>query len=105
MNNESQGTMSRDMLLRKIQELDFVKTELELYLDAYPTSRDALTKYYETLDVLKALTERFEGTYGPLTAGANKGETWSWIDGPWPWQKNNDSFAKKSTLDCRGNKR
>ena len=105
MDKENQGTMDREALLRKIQELSFVKTELELYLDAYPTNRDALQKYYETVDALSALTERYEATYGPLTAKGTQGGTWTWIDGPWPWQKNNEGTSGNSPIDCRGIRR
>ncbi len=78
--------MTREELMRKIQALDFVKVETELYLDTHPTCRAALDSYYETVDALRAAREEYEAKYAPLTASGTRGERWSWTDMPWPWQ-------------------
>lgn len=79
-------TLGRERLLEKIDALSFVKVELELYLDAYPDCRAALTDYRETLKRLDEAVMQYEKKYGPLTARAGAmGDRWSWVTGPWPW--------------------
>lgn len=77
-------------LLRKISEMSFVKTELELYLDTHPTCKMALDMYHKTVDELKLLTETYKNLYGPLVAGDSVNtESWSWVNMPWPWHEGN----------------
>ena len=78
--------MNKEELLRYIQELAFRKTEAELFLDTHPECRDALDFYRRNLELLEAATAEYNNKYGPLTATASMGETWSWIKNPWPWQ-------------------
>ena len=75
-----------EALLLEIQRLSFVKTELELYLDAYPESQNALRYYREIVAKLGSLTEEYEAQYGPLTASSTRGDSWDWARGKWPWQ-------------------
>ena len=82
-------------LAEQVRQLDFVKRELELYLDTHPNCRTALDYYYQTVQALNRLTEEYHNTYGPLVAaGANNPERWTWTDTPWPWQQAGD-FAKE----------
>ena len=74
--------------LQAIRELSFACLETALYLDAYPENRQALCYFTECKRRLAELTENYEEAYGPLThAGAGEKGTWNWVDGPWPWQK------------------
>lgn len=77
--------MNKAELFRRIQELAFVKCELELFLDTHPDCRASLDYYHRTVDEYDALVEEYEAKYGPLTAAANVGEKWNWVTGPWPW--------------------
>lgn len=86
--------MNRNDLLQRIRELSFVKTETELYLDAHPGCRAALDAYYETVDALRLATEEYEGKYGPLRAEGVRGESWSWVACPWPWQNEKTEEAR-----------
>ena len=79
--------MSEDALLLYIQRLDFVRVELELYLDAYPESQSALRYYRETIAKLRGAREEYESKYAPLTASFARGDSWLWTRGKWPWQK------------------
>lgn len=74
-------------MLRKIQEIDFSIYETVLYLDAYPSSREALSYYHTLLAQRKALMAQYEKDHGPLTAFGNQAQgSWDWIKSPWPWQ-------------------
>lgn len=89
MNNSiSNATnMTKSELFRKIQELSFVKTELELFLDTHPDSKVAMDYYRDTVDALKGYMTVYQAEHGPIHAEAGvMGDKWSWVDKPWPWQ-------------------
>ncbi|MBR2343923.1 MAG: spore coat protein CotJB [Clostridia bacterium] len=92
--------MNKDELLRYIQELAFRKTETELFLDTHPDCRDALDLYRRNLEMLEAATAEYNNKYGPLTATAAVGDSWSWIKSPWPWQ-----LAEGDMPTAKGGKR
>ena len=91
MNNTVHG---KNALMQEIMELAFSKTEAELFLDTHPDSAQALSYYKETVARLEKLIEEYTDRFGPITQGAVKGETWSWLDGPWPWQRAGDENRK-----------
>ena len=75
-------------LLKRLTELDFATTDLSLYLDTHPHDQNALAAF-DTI-VAEADNARcdYEKHCGPLTSSRNKsGDCWSWINNPWPWQK------------------
>ena len=84
--NCSDSAHDRAELMKKIQELAFVKTETELYLDGHPEAMVALEYYREIISRLGAVLEEYEAKYGPLTAGGNTADSWEWALGKWPWQ-------------------
>ncbi len=93
-NNGKYGSMGRDALAAKIKALAFAKTETELFLDTHPDSRAALAYYREIIDDLDDLIEEYTDRYGPITASDSTGDTWNWVEGPWPWQRDTDRNTK-----------
>lgn len=76
-------------LLRKIQEMEFVAIELNLYLNTHPCDQDALNDFNCAVEMLKKLKEKYECEFGPLLNfgfGGMSGEPWQWVQGPWPWE-------------------
>lgn len=76
-------------MLLKIQQLSFVATELNLFLDTHPNDQQALGMFNQVhKDLLQAVCN-YEKIYGPLL---NYGYSpamqncWKWIDSPWPWE-------------------
>ncbi|MBP3605944.1 MAG: spore coat protein CotJB [Clostridia bacterium] len=95
--------INKDALLRRIQAHSFAKTECELFLDSHPDDKMALDYYHKNLDALLALTAEYEANFGPLTAAGAARDRWSWIEGPWPWQREGDlPIQPRSALNCRG---
>ena len=94
MNNNGINNTGRDTLGAKIKALAFAKTETELFLDTHPDSRQALAYYRQIVEELNDLCEEYTAKYGPLTAQDSTGETWNWISGPWPWQRDADVNKK-----------
>ena len=75
-------------LLKDIQAEDFAVYEAALYLDAHPNTRCALEYYREHKAASLLLKEKYQELYGPLTLYGNGGaESWQWVNGPWPWEK------------------
>lgn len=79
----------REMALRKIQELEFMTVELNLYLDTHPYDARALKEYNIYTGQLMILKKQYDQLYGPLSGfGCSQSENgWKWISEPWPWEK------------------
>lgn len=72
------------MLLR-IQELDFIVNDLNLYLDLNPNDSsmfETFKKYSKELEVLK---KRYYENYQVLELMYDNKNKYTWIDDPWPW--------------------
>lgn len=80
--------MSREDLLRKIQELEFAVIDLNLYLDTHPENQRALMDYNMFTSELIRLKRMYEMKYGPFTnfGYAPSQYPWRWIEDPWPWE-------------------
>jgi len=84
MNCEQQMSM-----LMKVQEMEFVALELNLYLDTHPCDKDALNDFNCSAQMVKKHMQDYENIYGPLLnfgKGGYAKETWQWADSPWPWE-------------------
>ena len=73
-------------LMAQIRAVDFALYETVLYLDVYPHSCDALETYHKLRAQSEALRAEYEASCGPLTAFGNRGDTWDWMSGPFPWE-------------------
>lgn len=75
-------------LMRDVQIVSFLVKDAQLFLDTHPNDEQALSffDYYNKL--LAALTADYESKFGPLTIhGVNSANEWTWINEPWPWEK------------------
>lgn len=76
-------------LLKKLQEMEFVAIELNLYLDVHPCDTDAINDYNCAVEAIRKLMREYEEEFGPLLnfgmGGCSK-EPWQWAKGPWPWE-------------------
>ncbi|RAL25716.1 spore coat protein CotJB [Thermoflavimicrobium daqui] len=75
-------------MLRKLQEVDFVLVELNLYLDTHPRDSNALKQYNQLAQERQKLRFQYECEFGPLN---NFGHSFNqypngWNEPPWPWQ-------------------
>ena len=76
-------------LLMRLQEMEFVAIELNLYLDTHPCDMDALNDYNCAVEMVRKLMMEYEECYGPLLhfgMQLSKGSEWQWAEGPWPWE-------------------
>ena len=84
MDRENQMAM-----LKRLQEMEFVAIELNLYLDTHPCDSDALNDYNCAVEMIRKLMKEYEECYGPLLPfgmAATKEDEWQWAQGPWPWE-------------------
>jgi spore coat protein JB len=75
-------------MLRELMELEFVATELTLYLDTHPDKEAPLRHYNAVAGELTYKKRVYEAAYGPLFSfGFSPSQyPWQWIKGPWPWE-------------------
>lgn len=85
MNKEN--CTSKDELMNEIMKYDFAAYELVLFLDTNPCDLKALEMHEAIINKAKCLKKKYIEHYGPITnKDASTGETWSWINSPWPWE-------------------
>ena len=72
------------MLLR-IQELDFILNDLNLYLDINPNDDKVYNLFKNTALELQNLKKKYEDKYMVLKLIDDTKGKYTWIDNPWPW--------------------
>ncbi len=77
---------TRDNLLTDISALEFMLTDLNLYLDTHPYDTGAIMLYNNIKQQADARKYQYMGQYGALTPSTTSNEKWNWIDSPWPWE-------------------
>lgn len=75
-------------LLGRLQELDFVLLELNLYLDTHPNDLQAIEQFNQLTRDRMQVAHHFQLLYGPLQnfGHAYSKYPWEWSKAPWPWQ-------------------
>lgn len=74
-------------LLHELQSIDFVLTELTLYLDTHPNDSNAIAQYNQCMQERHQLAMLYEEKYGPLLQSRSYSRVpWQWVESPWPWQ-------------------
>lgn len=76
-------------MLAKIQEMEFIAIELNLYLDTHPCDDEALNDFNCAVESSRKLVRKYEAVYGPLYnfgISPNSDDSWQWINSPWPWE-------------------
>ncbi len=75
----------------EIMALDFAIHELGLYLDVHPNDSEALELFNTYVKLSDEAKKSYQATNGPLTMATPMGSTYSWTEGPWPWEKSASS--------------
>ena len=82
--------MNKEELLKHLTSLDFMAIDLALYCDTHPSDRETVKLYNDITTQADKLRYEYEQQCGPLTSFRSKSGShnlWTWIDNPWPWQK------------------
>ena len=73
--------------LCELMALDFVVQELKLYLDTHPEDDEAFASLKTCIRLSREGQRRYAEQYGPISFDDVRfGETYTWVDAPWPWQ-------------------
>ncbi len=80
--------MNEKMTLEQnISALEFAMHELRLYLDTHPKDTTAIALFNKYQQKLKVLTNEYNRQFGPIDWNTpNAGNTWKWVQDPWPWE-------------------
>ena len=73
--------------LCEISMVDFLLTDMKLYLDTHPSDKNALDYYHYYAKILKELQQSYAENFGPLfseQSGCNK--VWEWGMEPNAWE-------------------
>lgn len=75
-------------LLEKLQAVDFVLVELNLYLNTHPNDLQAIEQFNKLTRERTAIANEYQLLYGPLQnfGRAYSKYPWEWSQSPWPWQ-------------------
>ncbi len=89
--NEAYSQQNRlnqqQMMLHVIQQYQVATLDLALYLDTHPNDPVALYRHKAYSAQLRKLRDEYEMLYGPLNNYVTEsGDTWRYINGPWPWE-------------------
>ena len=74
-----------DTPMAQLQALEFVVLELGIYLDTHPQDTEALALFRQYTAMEKAARAAYEDRFGPLTQSAAGGDSYRWLQEPWPW--------------------
>lgn len=75
-----------NQLMQKVYETGFAIDDILLYLDTHPTDRQAMEYYRYAKQANREAVEAYEKAYGPLMVTEVDGNTWNWVNNPWPWE-------------------
>lgn len=74
-----------DTPMAQLQALEFVVLELGIYLDTHPQDTEALALFRQYTAMEKAARAAYEDRFGPLTQSTAGGDSYRWLQEPWPW--------------------
>lgn len=73
--------------LTELQALEFVITELGLYLDTHSDDAEAFAMFRQYVALEQEGRKRYEAMHGPVTREATAGrDSYVWFQDPWPWE-------------------
>lgn len=86
--NKNQLINEEHYMLLDIQKLEFAIYDLALYLDTHPNDPAALYRHKMLTEQFMQLKHAYEVRFGIMSVmGHESGDTWRYIDGPWPWDR------------------
>jgi len=80
--------MDREKLLKQITMMDFMATDLHLYLNTHPEDSDALKMFNNMVALSTQARKEYDEHFGPLVSFRSPDSTeWRWNANPWPWEE------------------
>ena len=73
--------------LAELQALEFVITELGLYLDTHSDDEEAFALYQQYVALEREGRAKYVSLYGPIfQTDSADGKSYTWLHNPWPWE-------------------
>ena len=73
--------------LGELMALDFVKKELNLYLDTHCDDTEAFELLQKIIEQSDACRKKYVATHGPISISDLKhAKSYTWLSDPWPWE-------------------
>ena len=72
--------------LAELQTMAFAIQELALYLDTHRNDKEAMEMYRAYQEIYNEGRKKYEMEHGPLNHMSADGDTYRWLDDPWPWE-------------------
>ena len=76
----------KEKLMKMLQAMDFAIYETALFLDANPKKKRAPDYFKKAREMRDQIREQYVEKYGAVNFGTIHGESWDWVETPWPWQ-------------------
>ncbi|MEE0918687.1 MAG: spore coat protein CotJB [Lachnospiraceae bacterium] len=88
MTNMNIKPCDRKKLLNEIGCIEFVLTELNLYLDTHPYDQNAIEKFTYFNDIRNNMMNDYAENFGPLMLNYWNGnkDKWNWALNDMPWE-------------------
>jgi len=88
MDSKQCNNISREDLLMRIREIQFLVIDFNLFLDNHPQEKQVLNEYNKATKQLISLKKMYEVKFGVLTnfGYSTSQYPWTWINEPWPWE-------------------
>ena len=80
----------RKELMDRINAVSFAVDDVKLFLDTHPDDQNALSYFHKYTKMRNEALQEYATYYGPLTIDTTVescGDSWKWINEPWPWQE------------------
>ena len=78
-------------LLLKIQAYEIALMDLNLYLDVFPNDSSLTNLFKQYVEEKEKLVKEFEKEYYPISTKCSaENNKWEWIEGKWPWERENN---------------
>ena len=76
----------KDKLMKTLQAMDFAIYETALFLDSNPKNKRALEYFKKAREMRDRIQAQYTEKFGAIDFGTIHGESWNWVETPWPWQ-------------------
>ena len=78
--------VSRDRLMRQIQEASFAMYDAQLYLDSHPKDEAGMARFNEYNSLRRGLTEEYTSIFAPISTDIYTADgMFTWATEPCPW--------------------
>jgi len=89
--------MNKHDVEKDLTILDFLATDLHLYLNTHPNDMAALAEYNKVVALAAKAREKYEEHFGPLYSFRSSADKhkWNWLSEFSPWEKEANWIVEK----------